>query len=271
MTSKVKAESQTSETSPKAVLLGHDPIPTAMPIFGVMLGRGGRGKTVTLRAIAEGANTKGRSVVICDGDRTNRTLNTIYDNVSSPDSASFVDVMAWLEKLIDTQIKSRLNILLDLGGGDQVLRQIVHDWDLMRLFAENGVAPLAIHLLGPDPEDLSVLAEMERDGLFAPERTVLVFNEAMVAPHLNLSTPLEDLFETQPVLRAAAERGGKILVVPRLEPIAEVDRRRLTFRAAAEGRTARGLPPLGPVKRSQISKWVRQMEDVLEPVAGWLP
>lgn len=130
---------------------------------------------------------------------------------------------------------------------------------------------MAIHLLGPDPEDLSVLAEMERDGLFAPERTVLVFNEAMVAPHLNLSTPLEDLFETQPVLRAAAERGGKILVVPRLEPIAEVDRRRLTFRAAAEGRTARGLPPLGPVKRSQISKWVRQMEDVLEPVAGWLP
>ena len=241
------------------------------PVLALLFGRGGRGKTTTLRFITERAHMQGRAVVVGDADRNNRTLSTYYDGVLSPPSVDDRDVLGWLEQLIDAQIAGKFSAILDFGGGDLILKRAAREWQLPRILAENGVSLLAIHLLGPDPEDLSILGELERDGLIAPERTALILNEALVPPHLSTASAFEESVRTQPVLRAALERGAQLLVMPRLAPMGEIERRRIGFAAAAEGRTGRDLPPLGPVKSHLTRLWLEQMEAVVTPIAMWLP
>nr|AGO88384.1 Putative mobilization protein MobD [Methylobacterium oryzae CBMB20] len=237
----------------------------------LLFGRGGRGKTALTRFLTERAHLQGRAVVVGDADRTNRSLGTYYEGVLSPPSVDDRDVLGWLEQLIDAQIDKRYSAILDFGGGDLVLKRAAREWQLPRILAQNGVSLLAIHLLGPDPEDLSILTELERDNLIAPERTVLILNEALVPPHRSAASAFEELVQTQPVLRATLNRGAQLLVMPCLAPMAEIERRRIGFAAAAEGRTGRDLPPLGPVKSHLTRIWLEQMEAVVAPIAGWLP
>lgn len=271
MASKGSRNSADASAAPDAGGLPQNKGADAPPVLALLFGRGGRGKTALARFLIERAHLHGRAVVVGDADRNNRTLSTYYEGVLSPPSVDDRDVLGWLEQLIDAQIAGRFSAILDFGGGDLVLKRAAREWQLPRILAENGVCLLAIHLLGADPEDLSILAELERDGLIAPERTALILNEALVPPHLSTATAFEESVRTQPVLRAALERGAQLLVMPRLAPMGEIERRRIGFAAAAEGQTGRDLPPLGPVRSHLTRMWLEQMEAVVTPIAGWLP
>lgn len=233
------------------------------------LGRGGRGKSFLLRWLIERAQGRGRTLVVADVDRTNATLSAFFDGVLSPPSAHDADVKEFLASFIEEQIEKRFDAAIDLGGGDLILKQIARETELVSFLSSHRIKPVAIHLIGAATDDLAYLQAVE-DGVFAPEATILVINEATVPPHRTAFAAFEKL-QTHPVFMKAIERGAVAVRMPRLEPASEMDAHRLTFSAAESGSESGDKHLFGPWRRQQVAIWRRQMEESFAPVAAWLP
>jgi hypothetical protein len=246
----------TQQTQPKLVL---------------PLGRGARGKSFFVRWIVERAQSQGRDVVVGDADRTNASLSAFFHGVVTPPSADDRDVREWLANFVERQIEEKFCAVLDLGGGDLILKQVAREFGLVEFLCEHGITPVVFHFIGPDRDDLSYLRDVEQDGILAPPCTALVLNEATVPVHRTASGAFESEVRNQPIFIEVIKRGAVLLRMPRLEPAGDVDSRRLTFAAAEEGRVKDGQQVLGPWKRQQIANWRRAMEESFSPVATWLP
>jgi hypothetical protein len=243
----------------------------AQPKLAVPLGRGSRGKTWWVRWAVERAQSQGREVVLADADRTNATLSAYFEGVVTPPSADDRDVREWLAAFVEQQIERKFTAVLDLGGGDLVLKRVAREIGLVGFLGQYGIRPVAVHLIGPDPDDLAYLRDVESDGVFAPEATILVLNEALVPAHRTPRAAFEETVRSHPILAQTLARGARLVWMPRLEPASEIDARRLTFAAAEASRVKPGQAPIGPWRRQQIAAWRRAMEDAFAPAADWLP
>ena len=240
------------------------------PKFIVTLGRGSRGKTWWIRWAAERAQDQGRAVVIADAARTNATLSAYFAGVQNPPSADEADMRDWFAAFCEQQIERRFTALLDLGGGDLLLKQLAREIGLAGFLDANGVQPVAVHLIGPDRDDLAYLRDVEQDGLFAPEATILVLNEALVPVGRSVKAAFQTVLDS-PIFQAAISRGATPIWMPRLAPAHEIDERRLTFAAAESSRVKSGQLPIGPWNRQLIANWRRLMEQNFAAVGPWLP
>jgi len=235
------------------------------------LGRGSRGKSFLVRWLAERAHIQGRPIVVGDADRTNASLSAFFDQVVTPPSADDRDVRAWLQQFVEQQIDKKFSAIIDMGGGDMILKQIAREFDLVDFLVSNGITPVVLHLIGPDRDDLSYLRDVEHDALLAPKCTALVLNEATVPAHRTASNAFEGEIRGQLPFVEAVKRGAVPLRMPRLEPAGEIDSHRLTFSEAEDGRNKAGQQVLGPWKRQQVAVWRRSMEACFSPIAMWLP
>jgi hypothetical protein len=242
-----------------------------LALFLVMAGRGGTGKTFLLRWICERALNAGRSVVIADGDRTNRSLPRFLDGVLTPPSANDPVVLGWLEAIIGKQVEEHFNVIVDLGGGDLVLKRMALELALQAFLQRHGITPAILHMLNPEVESLSYLTSLEEKGLFAPERTALILNEGLVAADNDDDERVFDRVKEHPVFKAAIRRGAIQIVMPRLVPAMDINARHLSFADAAAGKTKEGLPPLNIFRRERVAIWLRAMETAFAPIAEWLP
>ena len=240
------------------------------PKFIVPLGRGARGKTWWTRWAVERAQDQGRSIVLADADRTNATLSGYFAGVLTPPSADDDDMRDWFAAFCEQQIEERFTALIDLGGGDLMLKRIAREASLTELLESHGIEVVAVHLLGPDRDDLAYLRDMEADGLFAPAATILVLNEGLLPKGRSTQAAFQAVLDN-PILQAAVRRGAKIVWMPRLAPAHEVDERRITFADAEASRVKEGQKPIGPFNRQIIANWRRAMEQNFAPVAAWLP
>lgn len=245
------------------------------PRMVVLAGRGGTGKTLLVRWICEMVFGAGRTVVIADGDRTNRSLPLYFDGVLAPASADDHAVCRWLEAIIDRMIAEGFDVVLDLGGGDMVLKHLAAELDLQAMLDEAGIEVVMLHLVGPEVESLGYLASVEAPGplgtpLFAPERTAIVLNEGLVGEDLDAGEVFVPI-RGHKVFRAALARGVRTVSMPRLKVAYEVNRRHLLFAAAAEGVTTDGVPPMAPTDRQRVRMWLRAMDAAFKGVAEWLP
>jgi hypothetical protein len=242
----------------------------ARPKFIVPLGRGARGKTWWTRWAVERAQDQGRSIVLADADRTNATLSGYFAGVLTPPSADDDDMRDWFAAFCEQQIEDRFTALVDLGGGDLMLKRIAREASLTTLLEGHGIEVVAVHLIGPDRDDLAYLRDMEADGLFAPAATILVLNEGLLPKGRSTQAAFQAVMEN-PIFQAAVRRGAKIVWMPRLTPAHEVDERRITFAAAEASKVKEGQKPIGPFNRQIIANWRRAMEQNFAPVAAWLP
>ena len=267
-------------TSAAAPLPGPHETPPSLPAdkrrprLIVLAGRGGTGKTLLVRWICERVFGAGRTIVIADGDRTNRSLPLYFDGVLAPPSADDRAVRRWLEAIIDRMIAEGFDVVLDLGGGDMVLKHLAAELDLQAMLEEAGIDVVMLHLAGPEVESLGYLASVEAAGplgtpLFAPARTVLVLNEGLVAEDLDPAEVFQPI-RGHKVFRAALARGVQTVSMPRLKVAYEVNRRHLLFAAAARGDAADGLPPMTPTDCQRVRLWLRAMDAAFKGVLEWL-
>ena len=267
----------------ETIELERESITEENPKLVIPVGRGGAGKSVVVRYLAEQAVRMGRPCVIADGDRTNATLLSFFKGLSGstserpedhgitrPPSSDSIDVQDWITGLLERMIVSRFSVFLDLGGGDQVLKEYARDLELVSFCAGQGVDPVAIHLLGPNIDDLSYLDTVERSGVFAPEKTILALNLGKV-PHGMSPVRAFDAIQSHRTFLSALERGAKAIVMPRLGCMTEIEARRLLFEDAIMSRVAAGQDPIGPVKRQLVTNWMRDMKAAFGPVSHWLP
>jgi len=242
-----------------------------LALFVFLAGRGGTGKTLLLRWIVERALAAGRELFIADGDRTNRSLPLFLEDVSAPPGASDQIVWRWLEKIITNMVAKRFNLVLDLGGGDLVLKRMALELALQSLLETNGIAPVVLHLLSPEVESLAYLASLEDNGLFAPERTALILNEGLVPLGHDDDEAVFAPVREHEVFKAAIRRGAVPIVMPRLRPAFEINARHLSFANAAAGLAKEGQKPLSIFERQYAVLWLATMEKAFEPITGWLP
>lgn len=239
-----------------------------------LAGRGGTGKTLLLRWFCEVILGRGSTIVIADGDRTNRSLPKYFEGVLAPPSADHGTVKRWLEAIINSMTIERFDAVVDLGGGDIVLKDLARDIDLCSALTEAGIDVVLLHVVGPEIEHLSYLASTEAAGplgapLFGPERTAVILNEGLVSTDDELADVFSSLREHR-VFRAAIARGARPIVMPKLRPALEVNRRHVLFAAAAGGATSDGLPPMTFVDRQRVIMWLRMMDAAFKDIAEWI-
>jgi hypothetical protein len=235
------------------------------------LGRGSRGKTLLSRYVIEQALLAGRAPVVADADRTNPTLGKYFQDVASPPSAEDADVVAFLEALIERQADQHFDLVLDLGGGDLVLKRAAHDMDFQHWLPELGIDAVAVHLLGPSADDLSYLQSLEEGRLLAPPATILVLNEAAVLPDVTAHAAFAAAVSAHPIVTATVERGARIVSMPRLQTAPAIEAAQMLFHQGAANKAPAGQKPLGVWKAQQTTVWLRQMKENFSPVAHWLP
>lgn len=245
-----------------AELAGPPPLDRPKAIFAV--GRGSRGKTVAARWMLDRALSQGRQIIIADADRTNQTLAAFFPGlVVSPPSAADDDMRPWLDGLLEQSIERRQSLVVDLGGGDQLLKRAALELDLAGFLASNGVTPVVLHFVGADSDDLAYLRETERGGLLAPEHTAVVFNEGVVPAGISLNAAW-DKHESDPALVAAVKRGVYLIRMPCLGCMTQLDDKRLRFTEADRDK-------VGIMNEQRVVMWLRAMESSFAPIAGWLP
>jgi hypothetical protein len=237
------------------------------PKMVISAGRGKVGKSVFMRWAIERNLAAGGEPVILDADRTNATLAAFFPTAKQPPSAEDEDVWLWLNAQTDTQIEKGTTLYLDLGGGDLTLKRWARDLDLAPFLSKHGIAPVLLHVLGSDVDDLAYLRDLET--VFAPKHTVVVLNEGMVPAGRSAGSAFNPVFEDA-VFRAASDRGAQVIRMPRLGCMQDVDRRRLSFQDAEAGAVKPGQERIGPTMRQMIALWRRGMEERFAPVATWI-
>ena len=239
-----------------------EPMPAEQPKMVVTHGRGGTGKSTGVRILKERADEAGRPVAIADADRTNATLGSFYADVVRPEYRGEQGVTDWLDDLVNTQAETRMSMLLDMGGGDQVFKRFAASLDLAALLQAEGIMPVALHFFGPDIDDLGYLRDIEESGAFCPAQTVLVLNAGLIKDTRPVDVAFAGMRE-HPIYLAALKRGAKEIVLPRLSCMQEVNSRRLSFAGAEKA--------LGLTNRQRVAMWRRDVAKALAPVADWLP
>lgn len=197
------------------------------------------------------ALARSREIVIADADRTNATLSAYFQGVVTPPSADDAEMRDWFAAFVERQIAEHFNALIDLGAGDLILKQLAREVGLTAFLERYSIRPVAVHLLGPDPDDLAYLHDVERDGLFAPAATILVLNAALVplaAVTRSLPDAIRELLARRPSPASPAATGSRAALPPPNDAAAsgEADMAELVERMRAAARQA-GIDDDGPL------------------------
>jgi hypothetical protein len=149
--------------------------------------------------------------------------------------------------------------MIDLGGGNTSLSALLRYMpDLAGALSSHGIEPVAVYMLGTDPQDLVPLAMMEAAG-FKPTATAIVCNERD-APRRRFDQVLQ-----HPAFQAAVERGAVPLWMPRLNPDAVEQCDAYHWRYHDAGDKA------GPFVASSVHTWLRTMAKQFAPIVSWIP
>ena len=221
-----------------------------------VVGRGRIGKTTLIRWATETADRTDADFVSVAADPTNRSLRD-FRSVAEPPANDPAETASWLLSIISALKAEKASGFVDLGGGDTALRRMLDiEPDLCETMERDGLAPVAVYVLGPDDHDLTPVAELESAG-FRPPYVALVLNEAM-------GTPREfERITNYSTFRALQERGAVVLRMPKMVPAAMrlINAKRQTFEAASRD-ILHGAP---------VRTWLKQMEHQFSPIASWMP
>lgn len=263
------AASPTSSSPSPAPLTGIDLSGRHKIIFWV--GRGKTGKTTGIRWLAEKTLMNGTPLLMADLDTTNDTFSRYIDKVARPPETTDPSLsLKWLDRLLQHSLGQKISALVDLGGGDTTLRRLAVELpDLVALFEAQGFAVVLFHTVGPQEEDLSPLATLQRLG-FKPTASCIILNEAMMDVGETRDTGFARILRHS-VVRHAIGGGAVPVFMPKLFAAQQVEIRRLKFHDAVAGKTGRADTPLGPFDRARVRLWLEAMDSNFAGISSWLP
>ncbi|MBS0984258.1 ArsA-related P-loop ATPase [Gluconobacter cerinus] len=247
---------------------------TGKPKAIFLIGPGGTGKTTFARWAAVKMSEAGREALLVAMDPQNRSLVTWFDGVEQPPTTDGAQSSRWMRETLAYQMEDKLTALYDLGGGNTAFSLTVEAMpDLVGALQSEGVEPVALYFVGPRPDDLAVMGQIEALG-FQPSATAVILNEGRVDSTMTATEAFGRTLRNS-VMKNALTRGVIPVFMPRLEQevAAEIEGKRLTFSEARDGKTRTGssVAPLGPFERSMTRRWLDKMDQQFAPIASWLP
>lgn len=246
---------------------------TGKPKVWLLVGTGKSGKTVEARWMVERMVREGRSAALMalDPSRNTRSLAAWFDGVDSPDGHPG----RWLADTLEQLMTERVSAVLDFGGGGEpALAHCVERIDALHEQLEGaGLGLVLCYCVTRRIDDLAVVEQFESAG-FRPQATAI-----LLSPGQTSDSYEADREGFAPVLRHGVckrvlDRGAVPVWVPPLESdvMDEIERKRLPFGAASEGRTEGGLTrPLSPFRAFMVRRWLDRMEKAHAPITTWLP
>lgn len=224
---------------------------------GVLLVRRGRGRvggSTTCRWAIERARHHGRRVKPLDGDLRSGTLARLYaaaggvaDPVSVPAGEDPALQRRWLLGELDAMAEDGVSRVVDLGGGEQVVQDLVRDIALPGFCEAVGIHLVPLFILGPDPEDFRHVTQIIGSGDLDGARPVLVLNEGVVRQGQTTAGVFAPIIES-PDLAALERDGARMVKMNRLACMDALRDAGLGFYEAAF-----------PAERVKVSATIRHM------------
>ncbi len=245
-----------------------------MPVQLIGLGRGRVGKTAFLNAVIQAAHDRGGRPGIWNADRQNQThsLKLFHPEAEEPGHEGFEDIKLWLEARMHEQSAGKHHAVLDVGGGDLLIKKLAKEVRLVRTLERMGIRPVAAHVIGPEKADLDYLRQVSEDGLFMPEATLILLNGGLVSNGRSVRNAFDEVL-AHPVLGEAVKRGAEVVRMPALPCMTQVTDRGLTFAEAAAGVSKAGQDPLSFFDQERVAIWWQEeMPAFFARIpAHWLP
>lgn len=238
--------------------------PAARKVFCLRGGRGRTGGSTLIDVLVQRARASGRAVLVGDGDRRNPTLAGLYPpegpgGATQPVSDETADVKDWITGELGRMVAAGSSLALDLGGGDRVMQEYGRDLGLVRFCARHGFTPVAFYTCGPDMDDFDHVLTVHRAGYFAPEASVLVFNQALVRAGQSAATAFAAI-RARPEVAELQQAGMKMMLMPNLPCMPAVRAARLSFRGAAAGKAGADGKPFDPARAFMVEDWLDALE-----------
>lgn len=244
--------------------------------FIVRVSRGRLGGSTFLTALAERAIYSGRPVLLGDGDRHNKGISSspLYakHGLPLPTGDDRIAMQAWLTTAFEIAIEKQKNLLLDIGGGDELMQEYATTTGLVETAEALGATVVGLFMCGTEPGDMDFIHQLWRSRKFRPHKCLIVANE-WAAPE---GLPPQAAF-TQILDRAQLDtfEGTEVNLIKmrRLLPMNEVVASGLTFHDVAEGKKGAGDKPLGPMQRFWVRRWLNDIDAEIEDngIQGWVP
>jgi len=198
-------------------------------------GRGRAGKTTVANVFVQFCRERGADLRVWNADRQNEThsLSVFHPDAIRPPSDDPDDKGVWLEESFDAQVRERFDSILDLAGGDPLVRLLSRETELVPTLERRGIRTVLWQVLGPDVSDLDYLKLSMEAGLFAPA-TLLVLNAGLVRSKRSVQAVFAEVTGHKVFIDAVA-RGAQAVWFPALVCMKGVTERRLSFDEAKRG------------------------------------
>ncbi|MES3009337.1 MAG: mobilization protein [Pseudomonadota bacterium] len=213
--------------------------------------KGGVGKSVTARVLAQYFIDHGRPFIGFDTDRSHTSFTRFYADYASPvviDSYESLDLVAQVfeEEPGDAAPRS---VVVDLAAQTAApLARWVNDSDLLGLLAEMGVAVNFWHLADAGKESVDLLDRLV-DTYGAGPNYIVVKNLGRGSDF--------SLLDASPAMHKAQALGAQVVSLAQLHEASmrKIDRQNASFWSAVNTRT--GTDALGMLERQRLKTWLR--------------
>lgn len=229
------------------------------PVTIPAIGRQRVGKTTFLNGLAQIALAKGTNLDIWNADLMNRShsLSTFHPQAMMPAQGSLTEQTGWIEARIMTQIASRKDALLDVGGGLTALHGLIDETPLAELMESTGISLVAVYLAGTEAGDTDYLDDLQSQKLFLPKKSLIILNEGLVTSGRSPMVAFEPILG-HPVIRRAMAAGAKTAFMPALSCMTQVTDRGLSFTDFMNGVQTEGRPTTSIFDRARVRRWYEQ-------------
>lgn len=214
--------------------------------------KGGVGKSVVARALAQYYIDKGRPFTGFDTDRSHTTFARFYADYAAP---VVVDRYEGLDQIAlpfedAPEEGAGHSVIVDLAAQTAApLARWIRDSDLLGLLDELGVQVNFWHLADAGKDSVALLGGLLETYGEGP-------NYVVVKNH-GRGTDFSQL-EASTELAAAQALGARVISLPELHEASmrKIDRQNASFWAAAHGTT--GVDALGMLERQRVKTWLKQ-------------
>jgi hypothetical protein len=216
---------------------------------------------------------RGANLRVWNADRQNEThsLSVFHPDAVRPPSDDPDDKGAWLEESFDAQVRERFDSVLDLAGGDPLVRLLARETELVATLEQYRVRLVLWQVLGPDVADLDYLKLSMEAGLFAPA-TLLVLNAGLVRSKRSIEAVFAEVTGHKVFVDAVAQ-GAQVVWFPGLVCMKGVAERGLAFAEAKRGIVKPGQQRFVLFDQTRVEIfWEKHIPAFFAQIpADWLP